>query len=71
MRYVVSHNQKNYTYCADNAIGAAEKFGARKVFGNPAVFGLTLDQYDAETRGEQWAEYHTADGARVHIERVA
>ena len=69
MKYVVTFRGRTYRYNGTNCQEVAEKFGNRKVFGNPLVFSLRLRQYDAGTRGEKWAIYE-ADGDRMEIDAV-
>lgn len=38
---------------------ALDKFLSRCAFGRRIIFDLRLNQYDADTRGENWAEYTT------------
>lgn len=68
-KYQVKFRGKTYHYNGMSCQEVAEKFGNRKVFGNPAVFRMCLRQYDAETCGERWAIY-AADGERVEIDAV-
>ena len=46
-----------------------EKFQNRKVFGNPIICNVSLNMYDADTRGEQWVQY-VADGKILGIEKA-
>ena len=68
-KYKVNYNGKTYFYTGENTGEAAEKFENRKVFGNYLVVNMRLKMYDADTRGEKWAEY-TADNKPVSIEIV-
>ena len=69
MKYEIKFRSKTYRYNGSSCQEVAEKFGNRKVFGNPLVFSLRLRQYDAGTRGEKWAIYD-ADGERMEIDAV-
>jgi len=66
--YTVQYKGKKYHYAGKSVEDVAEKFRNRKVFGNCVVYGLSLKQYDAETRGEKWGQYRDSDGNEIMIE---
>lgn len=68
-KYEVKYRNKTHRYNGASCMEVAEKFGNRKVFGNPAVFRMRLRQCDADTCGKKWAIYE-ADGERVEIDAV-
>lgn len=56
--YKIEYNGKTRNLKADSATQAAEKFAGLQVFGQPMIpGGITLKMFDADTRGQQWAEY--------------
>ena len=57
MKYEIEYKGKKYYHNADNTAEAATKFGNRKVFGRSLVENLRIRQFDAQTRGGQWAVY--------------
>lgn len=57
--YEVTYKGKTYTYTGNNCEEAAQKLANRKVFGRQLIFDFLLKMFDADTRGEQWAEYIT------------
>ena len=61
-KYTVKYKGNTYMYNAADCAEAADKFSRRKVFGRKLVGQITLKQYDAGTRGKQWAEYITGSG---------
>lgn len=69
MKYEIKFRGRTYHYNGSSCQEVAEKFGNRKVFGNPLVYNLRLRLYDADTRGEKWAIYD-ADGERMEIDAV-
>ena len=66
-KYTVEYKGRSYGYNGNNTAEVAEKFGNRKAFGRPVIYGLSLKMYDADTRGEQWAEYTCNQDERVFI----
>ena len=70
MKYNVTYKDKSYTYNAETAIDALEKFSNRRVFGELLFYRYTVSMYDAETKGAEWAEGRTQDGARLFAERA-
>jgi hypothetical protein len=68
-KYKVKYNGKTYFYTGENTAEAAAKLNNRKVFGRYMIVNMRLTMYDADTRGEKWAEY-TADNKPVSIEIV-
>ena len=70
-RYEIEYRRKKYVYTGANCGEAMEKFSHRKVFGEALVFDYKIKMYDADTRGEEWAQYkcnHGEDFASItHI----
>lgn len=62
-KYKVNFSGKNYTYRAESAREALEKFSNRKVFGENLILGYKIDQIDATTNGALWARAHTEVGS--------
>jgi len=60
-KYTVKYNGKTYRYTGENTEDVMVKFVNRKVFGNPLIINYRLKMYDADTRGEQWAQYVADD----------
>jgi hypothetical protein len=61
-KYTINYKGKKYFYNAETAVDAFEKFSKRKVFGQDLIWNSSLLMYDAETRGEQWAQYRVNQG---------
>ena len=61
-KYKIEYRGKTYMYNGADCAEAADKLSRRKVFGRDMVGQITLKQYDAGTRGKQWAEYITGSG---------
>ena len=58
---------------ADNAVDAFESYQAETPFGKPRRWEITaakLNQYDADTGGEKWAQFVTPDQKTILVERV-
>lgn len=57
-RYEIGYKEKKYISKGENALEAFEKFAGRKVFGgNNLIENYSIKQYDADTRGVEWAQY--------------
>ena len=68
-KYIVKYNGKTYRYTGRDTDEVMGKFQNRKVFGNSIICNVSLKMYDADTRGEQWAQY-MADGITLMIEKA-
>jgi len=68
-KYKITLNKKQYFYNGNNCDEAMSKLTNRKVFGNPLVCNVALKMYDAETRGEVWAQY-SCDGNQAMVEVI-
>ena len=66
-KYKIELNDKIYKYTAENCDGAMDKLSNRKVFGNNLTCNISLKMYDADTRGDVWAQYDV-DGKQLFIE---
>jgi hypothetical protein len=58
-RYEITYKGKKHIYTGDNCEEAMSKFANRKVFGKNIIFDYRIDLYDADTRGQIEAKYHT------------
>lgn len=67
-KYTLTYKGKVYRYNGNHTDDIINKFANRKVFGTPQVCNIHLKMYDADTRGEVWAEYEI-DNKIAHIEK--
>ena len=58
-RYTVKYKEKTYMYKGENCEEVMKKFANRRAFGNKVIFSYNLQIYDADTRGDVWAQYYT------------
>ena len=68
-KYKIELNGKTYKYNAENCDQAMDKLSNRKVFGNNLTCNISLKMYDADTRGENWAQYDV-DGKQAMVEKI-
>ena len=58
MKYKIEYKGKYYYRNGNNCQEAFEKFANHSVFGQRNLIeNYKLNQYDADTRGESWAQY--------------
>jgi hypothetical protein len=65
-KYEIKFKGKIYYRFGHNLGEALDKFLARCAFGRRIIFDVRLNQYDADTRGETWAEYTTTGDDDPH-----
>jgi len=58
-KYKIEYEGKTYRQLAHSCDAAMNKFCNRKVFGTPLCENAVVKQYDARTRGQEWAQYRT------------
>lgn len=57
-RYDIEYRGKKYIYTGKNCEEAMEKFSHRKVFGQNLIYDYRIRMYDADTLGDEWAQYY-------------
>jgi hypothetical protein len=56
-RYTVEYKGKRYISRGESAVDAFQRFARRQVFGSDLIPSYELAMYDADTRGDVWAQY--------------
>ena len=69
-KYHITFKGKHYVYNGANCADAMAKFANRKAYGNKVIFSYRLKMYDADTRGDVWAEYFDELGNRIIVASV-
>ena len=64
-KYEVKYNGTKFYYYGEDASDAMDKFANRKVFSHQLIFDYRLMQYDADTRGKEWAQFRTIEPEHI------
>lgn len=67
--YVVEHKgRKTTVYSFEGAVGAADEYANRLIFGNRRFHDYHITTVDADTRGKQWVKGYAFGFADSHLE---